>query len=179
MNDASQPVRRYFVGSISHDDLAELDYWTASDDFKKHVPDIDEEFVSATAYDALARTVEELRKRLVSAAYVDVVPYFQQGEADHEVLEDVTAEDCKGWVAEIQKLQSELDATKLLLKAAFEAKNMMMDERDQAQAELREARAALEDARAIADEHRDYGEYPEQFREIRDVCDAAIKGSKP
>jgi hypothetical protein len=35
-------------------------------------------------------------------------------------------------------------------------------------------RAALEEARSIAEDVRGYGEHPEQFADIRRVCDAAL-----
>jgi len=49
--------------------------------------------------------ISTLRKRVVSVAYVDEVPTFEQGESSFELAEDVTAEDCKRWVGEIVKLR--------------------------------------------------------------------------
>lgn len=52
----------------------------------------------------IAAACATIDDRIVRACYLERVPVFQQGGPDHEVLEDVTADDCTAWVASLERL---------------------------------------------------------------------------
>ena len=64
--------------------------------------------------------------------------------------------------------------------SAIREVSALKEERDALANRVLALESALTDAYRIADEHRDYGEHPEQLHEIRDVCELALLAkSKP
>lgn len=55
-------VKRYFVGSVSDQGFAEIDYEDEADGIRQLQPDCDMEFVLASDYDALAAECVEWRR---------------------------------------------------------------------------------------------------------------------
>lgn len=55
------------------------------------------------------KEIERLRSLIVCGFYEDETPTFRQGEPQHELESAVTAEECTGMVAEIERLRGERD----------------------------------------------------------------------
>jgi hypothetical protein len=78
------------------------------------------------------------------------------------------------------RVRAEADRDRLLAESQHVRDALRVMERDykhrltETQTDRDRLRAALEDARSIAEDVRGYGEHPEQFADIRRVCDAAL-----
>lgn len=90
------------------------------------------DYISLTAYaraleeycEALNTDLTKWQKMIVMRFDHDIPPTFEQGYKEHDVLEPVTAEHCRWFVAEIERLRNELctsQAREKKLREALEA----------------------------------------------------------
>lgn len=71
----------------------------------------------------LEQALKEAKSKQVSVFSMCEVPEFQQGEPNHEVLEPVTAKDCKAYVKRIVELDAALKDVRTSLQIVIQQAN--------------------------------------------------------